>query len=349
VDQKQANLVALPPRNGGRVTLTDVARLCGVTPATVSRVLNRNRTFSTSDAVRDRIHATATKLGYVPDFAARNFRRRATNIIGVFTSPRAHVNEGINDSLLEGIADNLHAAGYDVFFELGSSLKSPLPNWRFDAAILLQQPRPETVAELDRRRVPYVCVNERVGRAVANVLADDRMGMWRALEHLSQLGHRRVAYANARAQHANHYSVPERHETLLSAAAARQIALAPGHDAPMTSATSFLKSAVQEAGATAVITYDHQIAFMLIGAAHELGLRVPQDFSLVCFNDVFPVALLPPPLTAIAVSGREMGRLGADLLLNSLISPPPLDQPTREVRVPEDLIVRASTAPPEYR
>ena len=323
--------------------------MCDVTPATVSRVLNRQKTFSTSDAVRQRIHATAEKLGYVPDLAARNFRRRETHIVGVFANPLAHVTEGINESLLEGVAEVLHTARYDVFFELRSTPKARFPNWRFDAAILLQQPRPETVAELDRRRVPYACVNERVHGAVANVLADDAMGMARALEHLSQLGHKKIAYANARSAHVHHYSVNERHEALLSGAAARGMTLSPGHHMPMTSPSEFLRTVVDDGDATAVVTYDHQLAVMLVGAAQEVGLRIPRDFSLICFNDVFPVSLLPPPLTAVAVSGREMGRRGAELLLNRLISPARDNETTREVRVPEDLVVRASTAPPPSR
>ena len=346
MDQKHLSLVEVPHRLPGRVTLADVARLCDVTPATVSRVLNRQKTFSTSDAVRERIHATAEKLGYVPDLAARNFRRRETHIVGVFANPLAHVTEGINESLLEGVAVVLHTAGYDVFFELRSSPKAAFPNWRFDAAILLQQPRPETVAELDRRHVPYACVNERSGGAFANVLADDAMGMERALQHLSQLRHKQIAYANARLAHVHHYSVNERYDALLSGAAARGMAVSPGHHLPMTSPTEFLRAAVVDDGATAVVTYDHQLAVMLVGAAHELSLRIPHDFSLICFNDVFPVALLPPPLTAVAVSGREMGRRGAELLLNRLISPARANATTREVRVPEDLVVRASTAPP---
>jgi len=349
MDQKHSSLVEVPPRIPGRVTLTDVARLCGLTPATVSRVLNRQKSFSTSDAVRARIHATAEKLGYVPDLTARNFRRRETHIVGVFANPLAHVTEGINESLLEGVAEVLHAAGYDVFFELRSNPKATFPTWRFDAAILLQQPRPEIVAELDRRRVQYACINERASGAVANVLADDAMGMDRALQHLSQLGHRKIAYANARAAHAHHYSVNERHEALMSGAAARGMAVSLGHHIPMTSPTEFLRAMANEGGATALVTYDHQLAVMLVGAAAEVGLRIPHDFSLICFNDVFPVALLPPPLTAVAVSGREMGRRGAEMLLNHLISPARGDQPTREVRVPEDLVVRASTAPPPLR
>jgi DNA-binding LacI/PurR family transcriptional regulator len=223
-------------------------------------------------------------------------------------------------------------------------VEKALPFWRFDGAILMQSPLAETVRELDRRRVPYVCVNEKVGNPVAFVLADDVMGASRALEHLVQLGHKRIAYANVRATYFSHYSVTERYETLLAGARKRGLELVPGHDMPFLAATDFLRDAVIKGRATAVITYDHQIAVTLVGAAHALGLRIPDDFSMICFNDVFPVALLPPPLTAVAVSGREMGRIGADLLLNSLVSAKP--SAPKEIRVPEDLIVRASTAAP---
>jgi LacI family transcriptional regulator len=339
------------PRVSARPTITDVAKMCGVTPATVSRVLNGKKKFSASEAVRERILETARKLGYVPDLAARNLNRRDTRIIGLFSSPQTHVAEGINESLLEGLAEVLHAGGYDVFFELGSSKgdQRALPFWRFDGAILMQAPRPETVTELDRRRVPYVCVNERVGSPAAHVLADDAMGMRHAVEHLVQLGHKRFAYANARATYFSHYSVTERYETLLEAVRGGGLSLVEGHDTPFTSAADFLKDTVMRGGATAMITYDHHIAVTLVGASHALGLRIPRDFSLICFNDVFPVALLPPPLTAVAVSGREMGRVGADLLLNSLLSPQSRLHAGKEIRIPEDLIVRASTAPPPPR
>src|SRR5437762_12756428 len=127
------NLLIMPPVRG-RPTITDLARICGVTPATVSRVLNGKKKFSASEAVREKILATAQKLGYVPDLAARNLNRRSTHIIGLFASPQTHVAEGINESLLEGIAQTLHAGGYDVFFEpsASSSMDAALPFWRFD-------------------------------------------------------------------------------------------------------------------------------------------------------------------------------------------------------------------------
>jgi LacI family transcriptional regulator len=206
----------------------------------------------------------------------------------------------------------------------------------------MQAPKRETVLELDRRRVPYVCVNEKVGNPVANIIADDAMGMNRALDHLTQLGHKRIAYANARATYFSHYSVTDRYETLLTGARKRGAHLVEGHENPFSSATEFLDEAIIKGRATAVVTYDHHIAVAIVGAAAEKGLKIPDDFSLVCFNDVFPVSMLPPPLTAVAVSGRDMGKIGADLLLNSLVTDRP--HTTREIKVPEDLIVRASTA-----
>src|SRR5688572_23660452 len=91
--------IYIMPRVGSRPTITDVAKLCGVTPATVSRVLNGKKKFSTSDAVREKILDTARKLGYVPDIAARNLNRGSTRIIGLFAAPQTHVAEGINESL----------------------------------------------------------------------------------------------------------------------------------------------------------------------------------------------------------------------------------------------------------
>lgn len=330
-----------------RPTLVDVAKACGVTAATVSRVLNGKKSFSASEAVRQRILETAARMGYVPDLAARNLNRRETRMIGLFASPATHVGEGINDSLIDGISVVLHNNGYDVFFEIASQSRSQpaLPAFRFDAAILMQAPKASTIVELDRRRVPYVCVNERTGTPIASVLADDVLGMNRAVDHLAQFGHKRIAYANAQAGYFAHYSVTERYETLIEGVRRNGQFLVDGHDVPFSSASDFLETTVRRGGATAIITYDHRIAVSIMGAAHAAGLRVPDDFNIICFNDVFPVSLMAPALTAVSVSGREIGRIGAELLLNALNSPKPGAVVPREIRVPEDLIVRGSTAP----
>lgn len=333
-----------------RPRLTDIARICGVSAATVSRVLNRDAHFSARPEVRQRIIEVAQQMGYAPDLAARNLNRGKTHIIGVFGSPYTHLGEGINDALFQGIGEAMRSRDYDVFFELSSPEPTDraLPFWRFDGAILIQSPRPEVVAELDRRRVPYVTVNEIVGKPVASVLVDDVMGTRRALEHLVGLGHRRIAYANVLKGYFQHYSVKDRHDTLVAFAQEHNLELAPGHDQEFSLPEVFLRQAVIEFGATAVLSYDHRIAVAILGAAYRLGLKIPEDFSLVCFNDEFPVAVVYPPLTVVAVSGQAMGRTAARLLLQVLRSGTVPDTPS-QVRLPETLVVRASTAPPRSR
>ena len=266
--------------------------------------------------------------------------------MGIFANPLTHLAEGINESLLEGVGEVLHANGYDVFLELSAirGQSRALPNWSFDGAILLQLPTSETIVELHRRRIPYVCVNERIGDPVAFVVSDDAMGMTQAIDHLHGLGHRALL-------------TPTRGRVISVTTAWRSVTphlyrrcgeldlqSVSGHDVPFGLASDFLQHAIIEQHATAVVSYDHQIAVALVGAGGKMGLRIPDQFSLVCFNDVFPVSVMAPPLTAVSVSGVEMGRVGSDVLIKNL-------QVThREVgeviKVPENLIVRASTAPP---
>jgi DNA-binding LacI/PurR family transcriptional regulator len=328
-----------------RPTMADVARSCGVTAATVSRVLNhKKKNFSATAEVRKKIWNSTRDLRYAPDSTARSLSLGTSRVVGVFGSPQARPAEGVNESMIEGIAEILHEAGCDIFFELTPMrrMKHPLPMWRFDGAVLMQAPSSETVAELDAREVPYIGVNERVSRAVANVLADDAMGMNRAVSHLTQLGHRRIGYANVRVDGATHYSVFDRHNALLAASRNGVIQLVEGHDMPFDSPAEFIHNIVLKNSATAIIAYDHRKAVTLLGAAQSMGLNVPDDFSLICFNDVFPVRILYPPLTTVVVPGHEMGRTAAHLLLNHLVGAP--SKFGKEVRIPEDLIVRGSTA-----
>lgn len=330
-----------------RPTIADVARVCGVTPATVSRVLNGSKNFSTSEETRGKIREAARELGYTPDISARNLSRRDTRIVGLFSSPHIHLGEGINESLVDGLTETLHAAGYDVFYGLGRrrEARNRVPDWRFDGAILLQAPRPEAVEELDGRRIPYVCVNDRIGHPASVVLANEQMGMKSAISHLLDLGHEKIGYANAMTSYYPHYSNEERYQTLLAAAKIENFKLVPGHEElfQVNAAPRFLRNTVLDGGATAVITYDHRVAFMLLGASQAMGLRIPQDFNLICFNDVFPTAIIYPPLTCVAVPGREMGHAAAEMLLNKMDSAK--HAVPHEVRIAEHLIVRSSTAP----
>ncbi len=332
-----------------RPRLTDVAKLCGVSAATVSRVLNRDSNFSARPEVRQRILDAAAEIGYAPDLTARNLIRGKSQILGVFGSPHTHIGEGINDEVFVGIADAVHSLDYDVFFELTShhahGQGQALPAWRFDGAILIQSPAEELVASLEQRRIPYVAVNETIGQPVASVLADDVGGTLQAIEHLAGLGHERIAYTNTMSGYFPHYSSRDRHQTLVAYCRSHGLTLVPGHDEFFVSGDRFLRDSVQKHGATAAICYDHRIAIALLGAAYRAQIRIPEQLSLLCFNDLFPVADVYPALTAVAVTGQDMGRTAVRLLLDRLDGKSMPGQ-TQTIQLPERLVVRASTAAP---
>jgi LacI family transcriptional regulator len=318
-----------------------------VSTAAVSRILYGDTRFSVRAEVRRKVQETAHQMGYVPDLSARNLNRRRTGIVGMFGSPHTRIGRGVNDQILDGAAKVLHGSDYDLFFEISRREPGgpPLPFWRFDGAILLQAPQEQVVAELDRRQVPYVCANENVGKAAAAVVTDDAQGMQLALEHLYGLGHRTIGYANAHSSYFAHYSIRDRHSTLLNWTRKHKVTLARRHDQSFDSPEVFLREVVLDDHATAVITYDHQHAVAILGAAQALGLAIPRDLSIVCFNDEFPVDQLYPGLTAIAVSGQRMGRLAAECLVKAMASPAPAAECT-VLTVPETLVVRGSTAAP---
>ncbi len=296
-----------------RPTLSDVARSCGVSAATVSRVLNhkRDNNFSTTEEVRQKILIATQDLGYRPDPNARSLSTGNTNVVGLFASPRTHVAEGINEPLIEGIVETLHSGGYEVFFEMTPIHKTRerLPPWRFDGAVLMQDPKPDTVIELDTRGVPYVCVNERVGQATAYVLADDVMGMNRAIDHLVQLGHRRFAYANARIAEPRHYSVMDRYNTLL-AAAGGSLELVSGHETPCHCASEFLLKTVVKQSATAVIAYDHKRAITLLAPRRKWACAFPSTSASSASTTSFPwPRSIPPCQSSRSLAGRWAGWL----------------------------------------
>lgn len=332
-----------------RPRLSDVAKACGVSAATVSRILNRDAGFSARAEVRRLIEETAKSMGYVPDLSARNLNRRNTHIVGVFGSPNTHLGAGINEGILDGITEVLHGSNYDVFFEparVTADSANVLPFWRFDGAILLQAPRPEVTEELDRRQVPYVCANENVGNPLASVTADDVMGTQEALKHLVSLGHKKIAYANASDNYFPHYSVKERCDTFVKYAKEHNLTIIgdPASRPIRDAEREIIRDIVIPGGATAILTYDLRLALILLGEVQHQGLRVPQDISVMCFNNEFPAPFIFPSLTAIDIPGALLGQTCAKLLLAGMQSGKAAVK-RQHVRIPESLIARESTGP----
>jgi DNA-binding LacI/PurR family transcriptional regulator len=343
-------------------TLTDVAKRCAVSPSTVSRVLNNRRQgrFSVSDEVRQRIIETARQLNYRPSIAARNLTVSKTNLVAVLGIAGIWSDRvGPMEEAVGAMAAALDRAGYEICAQFLSRRHAPfdLPPLRVDGIAAVGPARPTELAALEGSDVPYVSVNGVAGPRGSVVAPDDAQGTRLALKHLVDLGHRRIAYLDHPSAGAMHPSVFARRGAY--AAAARELAFdAPDLGLPPLAADTpwdayyepFVRRAILERRATAVLAYSHQAALALLRTAHDLGLAVPRDFSLVCFNDEPVVRLTVPSITAVDVPSVPMGEAAADLLLRQMTADdaaegaaPP--EPQR-VTIEERLIARESSAPP---
>jgi LacI family transcriptional regulator len=327
-------------------TIREIAQKLNISHTTVSRVLSNKKNTFIAEETRQRVLATARAMGYRPNLAARSLRDAKTNLVGVFGSPRMRLDTGLIPEIIQGIRSVLYARHFDLFFAFspeGDETRSALPAWRFDGAIVLQAPTPATIHHLIEYDQPFVAVNERI-EETASILCDEESATREALEYLWSLGHRRIAYANASTWHFDHYSVQERHDAYVARMQEWGSEPIDGHAErmPGMDRTDFLRRVVIDQRATAVLVYDHVIAVDVASAAQRLGLEIPRDFSLISFNNEFPVERLAPPLTVVAPESFEMGRLAAEILLHRMAAPE--DAVPAITRVPAKLILRGSTA-----
>jgi len=339
-DVAEANLVP---------TVKEVAAHCGVSGATVSRVLNGNYNhgFSVSKEVHQRITEAADALGYRPNLAAKNLVRKQTKMVTILGCNTILGWPGnIYQTIINASVRALHVRGYDVCITVPTLEQEDveLPSWRVDGAIVLQECTRKTIELMEKTNLPYVVVNGVGGPSCSTVIPDDVEAMRRAIGHLIDLGHSRIAYAGPTREHKEHRSIGDRHDTYLSELSKHGFEPIAGHDTVFRSAPAFLASAVIKNHATAILAYDHVEAIKILQGAHMLDIQIPRQVSLMCFNDEYICDIVTPPLTCVGVPSRQMGRIAARMLLTWLESPE--DYVPECVKLSQELTIRSSTAPP---
>jgi LacI family transcriptional regulator len=337
--------------------LMEVARRCAVSESTVSRVLNKSKhgRFSVSAEVQARILQVARELNYRPSIAARNLAVNKTNLVAVlgiggFWSDQV----GPVEEAVGAMAKTLDGAGYDICVQFMSLRYGPyeLPPLRVDGVVAVGPSSVNDIRHLEESDVPYVSVNGVAGERGLQVVPDDAGGTHAALKHLVDFGHRRIAYLDHPSVTASHPSVFVRREEFKRAAGelgfespSLTVSRLPS-DAPWDSYYQpFLEETFLRGRASAVLAYSHFGALSLLRKAHDMGLSVPRDFSLVCFNNEPVTRMSIPSITAVDVPSIPMGEAAAKLLLARMKGEEP--SLSRCVKLEESLIVRESTAPPK--
>jgi LacI family transcriptional regulator len=333
--------------NGNPITLKAVAAHVGLSTGTVSAVLNDAPSARHIPlATRERIIAAARKLDYRPNFFARSLRKQRTFTIGVI----AHeIGDGYGSSVIAGIEDSARQRNY--FFLAGVHRHDPE---LFDKyARLLLQRGAEGIITLDFHLshslpVPSVAIPGHLQlEGVTNIYLDHRQAAELAFKHLTDLGHRQIAVLKGHPESADSQS---RWKGVEQVAREMNLNLDPELviQIDSTDSTPLLgypfgkKLLSKNRPFTALFAYNDISAIGAIRAFQEAGLRVPQDVSVVGFDDIPAAAFHYPSLTTIRQPLHRMGAIAVDLLVERLEEK--RDAPPH-VAVEPEIVVRESTAP----
>lgn len=336
-----------------RPTIIDVAEKCGLSKATVSKALNSGPGSAlVSDQTRARVHKVAEELGYRASWKARVLTRRRSQMVGVvFSAPKAAVPRSVYWEVADRLEERLEELGYSLTFvhaqEADDRLKQMLGDGRFDGVISLGMIAEPVLELMERSGLPAVLINPGPSEGWARVALNDAQGMRLAMSHLLAQGHARIAYRGPRAPMA-HPSTAARYGTY--AACMREAGLTPAPEFTGTTEQFVAELFASPDRPTAIVDFEHWTAIQLLQQLWRRGARVPDDFSVVTFNDAHPVADVIPPLTTVALPGRAMADRAVEMLMARVEDDDAGENVAPEtVVLEESLVVRESTAPVRSR
>jgi DNA-binding LacI/PurR family transcriptional regulator len=329
-------------------TLRSVAELVGLTPSTVSAVLNRSSaSHSVPKHTKKRILAAARALDYRPNFFARSLRVKRTYMIGVILE---EIGDAYGSLVVSGIERYLRAQ--NVFFltvahrhdkKLLASYSTVLRERGVEGfltvdTLLMEEPPLPTVAVAGHRRI----------KGVTNVVLDHREAATLALTHLRDLGHERIAFMKGSKVSADSQ---DRWAAICEVAATLGVRIRPelvielkGDDPSPTLGYPFAKQLLASKHPfTALFAYNDMSAIGSISAFQEAGLSVPDDISVVGFDDIQSAAYINPPLTTVRQPLQKMGEIAARTLLDRIED---RSKYVPKISIEPEFAVRKSTARP---
>ena len=330
----------------GPVTLARVAQLAGVSPSTVSRILNG--TAVVSDDKRKAIDEAIIQLGFVPNPVARGLAGGRTLSIGVVTQA---IDSPFFGPALRGIEDELNNAGFSPLFV--SAHWDPvsegrcidvLRSRRVDGLIVLNGRLSDQALKAAAKHLPIVVTGRAIkGPGLFALNFDNFTGGMLATEHLISLGHQRIAFITGDPAHPD---ANERMRGYTSALKKAGIKFDPqlvtqGDYQVVTGVAATDRLLASRRKFTAVFAANDQMAYGAALSLHRKGLRIPMDVSLIGFDDLSHSLYVAPPLSTIHQPAYELGQLTASSILQMLVG----SKPSAVMPAPQ-LIVRESTAKP---
>ncbi|MDN3921798.1 LacI family DNA-binding transcriptional regulator [Roseateles violae] len=334
-------------------TIKDVAALAGVSFTTVSHVLNDTRPVS-ADA-RRRVLAAVEEIGYLPSAVARSLRKSETKIVGVLVP---NVNNPFFAELVAGVEECCRLAGFSVF--LCNSDNDPkrqqqymrtLLEKRVDGLLLSSAGDDEALARIFKlASVPSVTVDRLVPGARADrVSVNNQQGAYNAVQHLLSLGHRRIACISGPAEfEVSRERIEGWRRALLEAGLAPDEQLVVESDFSSPGGYEAVRKLLRAQGGaaapvTGIFASNDMMAIGALRAAAELGLKVPQQLSIVGFDDIELSRYVFPALSSVGCSIRQLGHEAGRVLIDRIENP---GAALKDVQLTPRLVVRESTAAP---
>lgn len=340
-------------------TLYDVAKLAGVSTATVSRVLHSQDVVR--PATRSRVQRAIDELGYVPDGAAQSLSRRRKDVIGLICIERPthrqdveNTNLTYTDELLRGVEARIRDLDWSLLITFWNGATDPdfprlsAMSGKVDGILVSEGSFPARLIERLHRRVPVVVIaGARAEREVDVVTADNRSGSAAVVTHLlREHGAQRLIHVDGPA---NAPDAAERRAGLEQVLKAHPRAGVAG-----SLHGSFTMESGMEAGerilAThrdnlpdAIVCANDQMAIGLLRTLARAGVQVPRDVAVVGFDDMFPGNFSEPPLTTVHQPMRLLGERACDRLLDRIADPGL--RPDVEI-LPTELVLRRSCGCP---
>jgi len=332
-------------RRAKRVTIMDVAHEAGVSYSTVSRVVNNKDVVE--EKTRARVIQAINKLGYVVNRQARSLAGGSSQVIGLLVRD---LGTGYIGEIIRGIDDEIAQTQYDLMLYTTHRHKTDesayvimMTQGMADGLLLVLPRQPEAyLASLRERSFPYMLIDHQgIAENEAAVAVENWQGGFVATEHLLQLGHRRIGFVTgnltmgcAQNRRAGYY------------AALTQYGIKP--DEALVKEGNFFQPDGYAAGQallslpqppTAIFASNDVMAFGVMESVRDRGLKIPDDVSIVGFDDIPQSAYVHPPLTTVRQPLEEMGRVAVRTLLAMIENP---DYSAPRITLPIELIVRQS-------
>lgn len=330
-------------------TIKDIARILGVANSTVGRALNEDSRIS--EKMRDEVKRIAAQIGYIPSSAARSMRSGTTTQVGLIV-PDFEQNDSA--TIAKAISERLDEHGFQLVLGMGrddphkefAQVRALVEARAAGVAIISSSnPLPETVMLL--KRLPYVQLIRKSPALSSDAFVfNDKLGMYKAAEHLIKLGHQRIAYIGT----SEHLSTGfERLQGFMEAHGAaglpfdRNLIRTISPDG--SDARNALSEILQTQRPSGLIAGGSRIAAQMLGEIDRLAMNIPADFSIVGFGSQPIGGWHGPSLTTVGLPVRELALSAGKALIERIMQPGKTAASSSIISHDPSLVVRGSTGP----